>query len=285
MLKLIIKKNRFLNYLKRLGIDTEEIIDYIQTYLDKDIEVKKDTFDKFGNGVYSLTSFNIYYENTIHTAINEYLFKYYKEIEIFSYFEIDVKTLIATQNSYIERPKDLLNKQKQSSFTEELYKEDNFIRIALFENELLIEGTRIKENIVYFEGLVTIREKIYQFFESTPSDIWYDMFYSNNLYQIIGFYKYFNSIESKYTLWLDSHVLRVLNLKMDNYNNGLQALNDKGEIVLKYRCWKDALLGDDVNDNIPKLEGCDLLIRKDYYKKLNKFITSLEYFCDINSIS
>ena len=81
-----------------------------------------------------------------------------------------------------------------------LYKEDSFIRIALFENELVIEGSRRKENTIYFEGLITIKEKIYQFFEDIPSNIWCDEFYSNNLYQIIGFYKYFNSIESKYTM-------------------------------------------------------------------------------------
>lgn len=247
--------------------------------------IKKNTFDKFGNRVYSLTSFNIYYENAIYTAINEYLSIKYKRIKLFNYFDIDVKTLIATQNSLIERPKDLLNKQKEIKFNNKLYKEDSFIRIALFENELVIEGSRRKENTIYFEGLITIKEKIYQFFEDIPSNIWCDEFYSNNLYQIIGFYKYFNSIESKYTMWMDSHLLEVLEIKIDNYNNGLQAINNKNEIVLKFRSWKDGLIGDDINDNVPKFEGCDLLMREDYYKKLNELIPSLEYFCDINSFS
>ena len=70
----------------------------------------------------------------------------YKRIKLFNYFDIDVKTLIATQNSLIERPKDLLNKQKEIKFNNKLYKEDSFIRIALFENELVIEGSRRKEN-------------------------------------------------------------------------------------------------------------------------------------------
>ena len=84
---------------------------------------------------------------------------------------------------------------------------------------------------------------------------------------------------------MDSHLLEVLEIKIDNYNNGLQAINNKNEIVLKFRSWKDGLIGDDINDNVPKFEGCDLLMREDYYKKLNVLIPSLEYFCDINSFS
>ena len=76
---------------------------------------------------------------------------------------------------------------------------------------------------------------------------------------------------------MNSELLDILGLRLDNYPNGLRALNSNNEIVLKFRSWREKLVGNGalfvgVDSNIAKLEGCDLILREDYFNKLKKII-------------
>ena len=70
---------------------------------------------------------------------------------------------------------------------------------------------------------------------------------------------------------------------LDNYKNGLRALNSDNEVILLFRHWREDLIGNGVsfigtNSNIPKLEGCDLILREDYYEKLKDMIPELVFY-------
>ena len=78
----------------------------------------------------------------------------------------------------------------------------------------------------------------------------------------------------------------MIRLRLDNYNNGLRALNNNDEIVLQFRYWREQLIGNGasfvvMNLNIAKLEGCDLILRKDYFNKLKKIIPNVVYYSEV----
>lgn len=77
----------------------------------------------------------------------------------------------------------------------------------------------------------------------------------------------------------------MLNLKLDDYKKGLRALNNEGEVILLFRRWRDQLIGKDsfdgTNANIAKLEGCDLILRTDYFNQLKKIIPDLVFYSQV----
>jgi hypothetical protein len=169
------------------------------------------------------------------------------------------------------------------SFNKNLKIENNFIRIARFENEMIedLHSFGRKGQIISFEGIIPFKIDIHPFSEKESSNnIWNNQFYSNEPIKIIGFCTIFNSIESNYILWLNSYIVDILKLKLDNFNNGLRAINKDDEVILEYRQWRDKLIDNGASfvgqdSNIAKLEGCDLILREDYFQKLNKLMPDL----------
>lgn len=276
-LKDTIYRSNYIQYLKHLGIDISEIMKNIEHRL-----ADKDLFSIYSNRSYSMFSPNIILENIIFEEVNKYLLLKGYELDL---FKRDIKTLIATQNSIIERPKLKRPSSSQEGFKSNLEKENGFMRIARFENEMIEKenGLGIQGQTILFEGLSIFREKN-PFFQGLPSSlIWnHALYYPNHLF-IVWFGKKFNSVESSNVLWINSLLQKSLDLVMDDFNNGLQALNDKNEIVLKFRQWRSNLVdigssfvGNDAN--ISKLEGCDLMLREDYFEKLKVIVPMIEFY-------
>lgn len=276
MFEQIIDGNKYILYLDSIGIETKLIKDKIHSRLNQD-ENRKKVFNAFGNRVHELTSFNIYVENCIFEELNFYLNKKYKEEIIFEEdVRLDIKTLIAIKNSEIERPNismpfDLLDGVSQ------IEKINDFIRIARFENQLIFDNYRIIGNNIIFQGISSQKQVRQLFFDCSSNLIWEDEFLTDNRYKLIGFQKQFHSIEAKYILWIDSALLHMLDLKLENHNHGLLAINEFGETIIQFRSWREDLIGSDMNDNVAKLEGCDLIIREDYFDKLQEIVGELFY--------
>lgn len=275
MFENIINDNKYITYLNDIGVETEPIKDKIQLRLTQD-KKRQQIFDKFANRIYDLTSFNVYVENIIFEELNLYLFENFNGSVIFEEdVRIDVKTIIAYKNALIERP----NISKPSGILDgfcELEKINEFVRIARFENEILIENSRRIGNKIVFQGVVPIKELIHPFFDCTANLTWIGEFLTDNPCQLIGLHKQFNSIEAKYILWPDSQLVDMLDLKVAS-SSWLLACNNLGETILKFRCWREDLIGADMNDNVVKSEGCDLLLREDYFVKLESIVGKLFY--------
>ncbi len=276
----IVDNNKYLKTLKYLGIDTWELKHNIQNR----IESSKDTFSLFSNRVYSLSSPNINLENIIFEESNKFIYKKYKDTFTFDVtLNQDLKSLIAVKNSLIERPSITRPSQIIEGIKENLDEVNEYVRIAKFENELVINGYgEDKKQYIVFEGLTPLKKET-PFFQYLPSSlIWLDAFFYDQEEKLIGFCKKFDSIEAKYLLWLDSIELQHLGLTLDNHNNGLRALNHKNEVILKFRCWKEEPLENssshtNIDSNLSKLEGCELLLRRDYLDLLKVLVTDLEY--------
>lgn len=280
-LKDTIYRSDYIWYLKHLDIDSNEIFNNIEYRLDD-----KNLFSMYENRSYSMLSPNIILENIIFEEVNKYLLLKGYELDLFKRdIEIDIKTLIATQNSIIERPKLKRPSSSQEGFKSNLEKENGFIRIARFENEMIEKenGWGRQGQTILFEGLTIFGEKN-PFFEGLPSSlIWDNALYYSDYPFIIWFGKKFNSIESNNVLWLNSLLQKRLGVIVDNFNNGLQALNQNNEMVLKFRQWRSNLVGNGSSfvgqdANISKLEGCDLVLREDYFEKFKKYNPNMLFY-------
>lgn len=268
-LKDTICKNDYIQYLKHLDIDISKILNNIKYRLDG-----KNLFSMYENRSYSMLSPNIILENIIFEEVNKYLLLKGYKLDL---FKRDIKTLIATQNSIIERPKLTRPSSSQGGFKSNLEKENGFICIARFENEMIEKenGWGRQGQTILFEGLTIFGEKNPFFEELHSSLIWDNALYYPDYPFIIWFGKNFNSIESNNVLWINSLLQKFLGLIIDDFNNGLQALNQNKEIVLKFRQWRSNLIGNGSSfigqdANISKLEGCDLMLREDYFETLKK---------------
>lgn len=277
-----VKRSEYIRYLKFLNIDTTEIINNIRLQ----VENTKSNFDTFSNRSYQMLSPNIVLKNIIYEEVNRYLYQKKYDLNIFKRdIELDIKTLIATQNSLIQRPQTSNPSKTTEGFKTNLENENGFIRIARFENEIIKDsrGWDREGQTIVFEGLSIFGIKK-PLFEGLPSSlIWKNEFYDPDYPFIIGWIKKFNTIESSNTLWLNNLLQHDLGLILDDFNNGLQALNEKDEIVLKFRQWRSKLVGNGSsfvgqNSNIPQFEGCDLILREDYFEKLKRIVPNMRFY-------
>lgn len=269
-----IDTNKYLIYLRSVINDIDDIRDEIIRNFDME------EIDPFINKSHQMLSPNIYIENLVF----KYVFKYlHNSIKIPTFFDseikLDIRTIIATYMSAIQRPNipkpwDVVGGFKDPDW------EGDFRIISRFERELgesIYGEDRGKKVGVVFEGLLPHE------IETNPlpqiylsNHIWEDCYYSDE-YFIQGFNSSLNSIESHYVLWINSDLLNDLELRLDDYKNGLRALNSNGEEVLKFRCWREQLINKGalfvgLNSNIARLEGCDLILREDYYGKLKRIV-------------
>lgn len=271
--------HKYIQYLKSIGINTENVLSDITNNIEKNGYI----LDRvFSNRSYQILSPNIFLEEVVFKEVNQYLYQNYHESVVFEeYVKLDVKSIIATQNSIMERPKIELPVETKKGIKKNLNVENGYIRIARFENQFISDSSylRRKGQSIVLEGL-SFYESSDPFVHYLPSFlIWHNAFYGPDEF-VVGIVKQRNSIETENLLWINSHFLDILELKLDDYQNGLRALNSHGEVVLEYRQWRDELIGNGASfvgqdSNIAKLEGCDLILREDYYNHLKEIFPNI----------
>ena len=276
----IIKSSKFLKYLQNIGIETDVIKSAI--FLD----FNRGTFDNFINNHEQKLSPNIYIENLVFTQVCKYLNNNYAESFIFeNHGQIDVKSIIAYSKSLIQRP-DITTPFNSNVGFKEPNNINGFTRIARFEQQLAerdYNADTSKRGAVLFEGLLPIKMKNNPLYcQNSSDDIWNNTFcFGEPIIQSI--YPNLHSIEAPNFLWLNSELLQILNITLDTYKNGLRALDSNQEAVLIYRQWREKLIGNGAslagtNANIARLEGCDLILREDYYQELKDIIPNVVFY-------
>jgi hypothetical protein len=275
-----INRSKFLLHLTNIGIDIEATKDAAVESVDEN------EIEPFANRSHQLLSPNIYVESLVFKHVCQYLYEEYKDSVIFENdIKLDIKTIIATSRSLIQRPNITNPSNVVEGFKEPDHKDD-FVIISRFERELITErheGRRKQKGNTVFEGLLPYGIEINPLVDKSPTHhIWENNYYFGEPF-IQGFYANFNSIEAQYVLWMNSLLLNMLELKLDNYNNGLRALNSNNEIILQFRYWRDQLIGNGnsfvgTDSNIAKLEGCDLILREDYFEGLKQIIPDVVFY-------
>ncbi|MEZ8052212.1 hypothetical protein [Vibrio atlanticus] len=278
-----ISRNKYLVYLDNVGIDINVIKEVIIR------NINKDEMELFVNRSHQRLSPNVYLDSLVFKYVCKHLHDEYKSSLIFEgEIKLDIKTIIATSKSLIQRPRIRKPSDVVMGFKEPDY-EEGFRVISRFERELSEKNYgEIGESKggVIFEGLLPYKIEMNPLVERYSSNhIWENSYYLGEPF-IQGFNASINSIESQYVLWMNSELLNMLGLKLDNYNKGLRALNSNDEIVLQFRCWREQLIGNGasfvgMDSNIAKLEGCDLILREDYFSKLKKIIPNVVLYTDV----
>lgn len=279
----LINNSKFIRYLDVLGVDKNDVNNAIMQ------NFNEDEFRHFVNRSCDMLSPNTYIYDLVFKHVNEFLYQQDRGAVIFEGDEkIDVKTMIATSNSLISRPDLVKPIDKSTGFSapDEL---DDFVVIARFERQFEARdyGRNTKGNhAVVCEGCLPKKIKInpLQSFPHTE-DIWKGE-YCYGTPAIQGFCINDNSLEAAQVIWMNGELLSMLGLSLDCYDNGLRALNENGDAVLIYRCWRESLIGKGASlvgleSNISRLEGCDLILRKDFYGKLKTFIPDIAFYTHI----
>lgn len=283
----ILNSSKYIQYLTKLGIKKESIYERIIPIFNSH------DFDQFINRSESLLSPNIYMEELIFNQVCKYLNENYRDSVVFENdTRLDIKTIIAYSRTLIQRPEILTPSETISGFKEPS-SENDFIRIARFERQLGLksyESNPSSKSFIIFEGLLPIQTEINPLMKEIDSHlVWNNNFCFGQPF-IQGLIHSINSLEPFSIIWLNSELLELLELTIDDYKNGLRALNNSGEVILKFRHWKKELIGNGssfvgTDSNIAKFEGSDLILRKDYYEKLKLMIPNIVFYSNLLKVN
>lgn len=206
---------------------------------------------------------------------------------IYNQMKIDSKIIIAQTNSLILRPKDIIEPiEYQSNLVKDIeITSDWFVRVMHYEKQLFTKdkyNESYKEYSVYWSVFfwkeVDIDIEIKKLMDLHNSldiksiydrDLWIFPHYEELL--PISYIEKFDMLENYKILWLSNYLLDKLDLEIWPYYRGLYATNSQWEIIVKYNQWYSNYMWLELNKEIPKLDGAELLIRKDYFDKIVKF--------------
>jgi hypothetical protein len=218
--------------------------------------------------------------------INQHLYEEFYECDnqsaLFDVLKIHYKLLIAQINSYQQRPTELA---KPSTIIETWTQHDvacnDWIRLGYYENEIFEKEYGKSEEHQVFEVVVFSddieRTMPFSRYALYPQHIFENMSMRNLDESLcLHLFQQQDHLENYQILWLNSIVINELNLKINNPLYGLSASNENNEIVLKYNRWCCDYLGNErISDEIPKLEGGELICRRDYFEKICKTYQNL----------
>lgn len=283
----ILNSSKYIQYLAKFGIKKETIYERIIPIFNSH------DFDQFINRSESLLSPNIYIEELAFNQACKYLNENYRDSVVFENdTRLDIKTIIAYSKTLIQRPEILTPSEIISGFKEPS-SENDFIRIARFERQLGLKAYQSNpssKSFIIFEGLLPIQTEINPLKQELYSHhIWNNSFCVGQPF-IQGLINSINGLEPFSIIWLNSELLKLLELTIDDYKNGLRALNNSGEVILNFRHWKKELIGNGssfvaTDSNIAKFEGSDLMLRKDYYEKLKLIIPSIVFYSKLLKVN
>ncbi len=199
---------------------------------------------------------------------------------LYDLLKIDYKTIVSQTLSYTQRPLDLLKPSEiQNTWKKLEIEENDWVRLGYVEYELFgekwgenkLKNYKIFEGVVFFDGLEkTIPFSRYRLF---PVHLWKNIEISDlDEFLCVSLIHQYDTLENFNILWLNSAIIKTLNLRIGNYIEGLAAKNNKNEVVLRLNYWLSDYVGDGeiagISDEIPRFEGVELICRKDYFDKI-----------------
>lgn len=253
--------------------------------------------DIYANRIHKRYIRNLYHSNylleLINTDLYADLYKIGNSNKVIDELKIDIKLVAAQMSSNNNRPKNLIRaSQLQTEFEKREIDSigKQWIRIGYYENELFEGDSRRDElkNYKIFGGIhfeTPVRQKFpfcqYPLESQTIWDNASEVPIDSHLINYMILHN--DTLESHKILWLNPNLIAKLGLKPIHFLKGLAAENKNGELVLKYNCWRCDYVnyGDfsSMNDEIPKLEGCELLMRRDIFEKVcSLFVNKPAYY-------
>lgn len=269
--------------LKRAGFDTKNIFGkYKGTFLRKYNEY----LELYGNRSFKRTVINIYSSDYLLELFNT---EYYESLnsvgnprDIFESLKVDIKSIIAQYLSSGVRPNSLKRATSYgnySAFNEDLYTdEESWVRIAHYEHELEKKGYSELIDKKIFGGVVFDESNStkfpYSLYRLDMDLLWNEIYvnFPKDKTPIFSFIQ--NQFQFEYfkILWINPSFMEVLELRFGDFREGMVAYNSNDEVVLRLKTWQTEYVASgsfsNIYDEIPKLDGSELIMREDYFKKL-----------------
>lgn len=279
--------NRRFRIYEDFGVDLEQAFSkFSETYATS----YEDILEAYANRPHKRMVPHIYFAEHLQKILNE---DHYDELRDWSEMDSEegltfglmlaIDAMATHANAFGLRPSDLKRPHEMdvtptSSLIEE---QPDWIRIAHQENELH-EGAVFKlksyksYGAVVFSSAPKTNRPPYSRYSPFPFQIWWGRnidfkIDENIIFSILQD----DPIENFKILWLNPSLVTQLGLRTVRTQQGLVAKTHEGEIVLKMRTWSCDYTGDgyhnNLRDEIPKLTGTDLILRKDYFQKIKTY--------------
>jgi len=269
--------------LKMAGFDTKNIFGkYNETFLGR----HNDNLKLYGNRSCKRAVLNIYSSDYLlelfNTEYYEGLSSFCNPRDVFESLKIDIKSIIAQYLSSEARPKNLKKAssyENYAAFNEGFYCDENgWVRIAHYEHELeKKEYSELTDKKIY-GGIVFDKNNSMEF-PYAPYRLEMNLLWNENHFcfpidktPIIQFIQNEFQIEYFKILWLNPSIMKILELKFGDFKDGIVAYNSSDEVVLRLKTWQTEYVAlgyyANIQDEIPKLDGSELVMREDYFKKL-----------------
>lgn len=212
----------------------------------------------------------------------------YDQEGLYEYLQVNYQTIVGQTLSFIRRPNDI---KRPSEINQRWFKDDvknaDWIRLGYHECELF--GRKHNDNKVLkvFEGVIFDDSLTTAIFPYSSYRLYPIDFFDKR--KVSGFDEYLctmllqekDTLEDYMLLWLNTLIINKLDLKINNPIYGLVAKNENDEVVLKFNRWSSSYVGDGdiagITDEIPRLEGAELICRKDYFDKICQFFPAKPY--------
>lgn len=193
---------------------------------------------------------------------------------IYNQIKLDNKMIVSQSNSLISRPIDLPdpNKYQEATLKDIDRVQGGFIRVLYYEKQLYTEDRfkdPYKEHSIYWEINFWQESKgtynVLDIKSIYDDNLW--IFYPDESYSFfpISYIKDIDMLENYKILWFSNRFLKELDLEVWDYTKGLYAKNKDWETVIKYNQWYSSYMWNEINHEIPRLNGAELLVREDYF--------------------
>ena len=282
-----IRLNRRFRSIENCGIDLEKVFSkYVTSFRNK----YEDYLELYYSRAYKTTVPHIYTSEYLLELMNTEL---YNEFKLWSKVEderlsnyallIDINSINAQINSFALRPSDLPKPYEyEKPYSKIDIQKTEWIRLGHYEVALKDEGGLRSRQFKSFGGMVFSESELdskifpYSDYSIYPFHIWGDIIPEFELDKTIVFaILQDDALEFYKILWLNPSVVKLLELRVENRHSGLVAIDNSNEIVLKMRTWSCEYIGDSfrttLSDEIPRFQGTDLIIRKDYFEQLYQY--------------
>lgn len=194
---------------------------------------------------------------------------------------IDTNAMIAYGKSFTYRPVDLIKPYEITAGYSRITidPDSDWIRLAHCERSLKDEGSLRTRPVTSYGALFFSDKKEqvlpYSNYSIFPFHLWTKQGFTFEYNEEIVFAVFQeDALEFYKLLWPNPTIVESLGMETKITDSGLIAVNPSGEIVLRMRTWLSDYFGDGLHsrlsDEIPRYEGTDLIIRKDYFQKLSK---------------
>lgn len=287
----LLSLNSKFRVLENMGVEMRDVFaKHLTVFRDKYGEV----MNSYYNRVKERMIDNIYPFDHIHSILNSDFYSQLQNIyafiddELLEALQIDVKAIVGQFNSNAFRPRELnLPSTKNGTFVNPVSSDCDWIRIGHYEKELKKIDTFKYELYEAYGALIYSQQINSKWPFSTsifyPNDIWNPKFLGEVEPRVVNALIQEDKIEHFKLLWINPTLLEIMQLSVSDGSSGIYAINQENEVVLKFETWTGENIGNGHNigflDEIPTLDGAQLLIRKDYFEILSRlFAEKPNYF-------